>query len=185
MHTNESNFYKAGLWDGVMNSIEVAYGKGLSRPSLYKYAKKIAPEILQSDADAFIEKYFPVEFAKEHWVSPNAVPESDRARIGELFLQTDGQEVESTGSHLGFDWVVCKLGHRRAYVRIMPGHPWHGREHFQDLEWEWRPFLLTFSQPHVPDDFWVIGFFKEWEISLQEMEEDVRDLCKAAFDADQ
>lgn len=32
------------------------------------------------------------------------------------------------GEHLGFRWVVAHngLGHRCGYVRIPPGHPWHG-----------------------------------------------------------
>lgn len=177
--TQESNFYKTGLWDGVMNSI-VAFKKHYSRQDLYEYAKEIAPEILRGDSEEFIEKYFPVEYAKEHWVSPNAVHEADKVRIGELFLQSDGQNIESAGIFCGLNWMVCKLGHRRAYVRIMPGHPWH-QVLYQRLEHAWRFCAITFSRPH-PDGAWILGFTHEWDICLEDMEEEVKSLCKEAFE---
>jgi hypothetical protein len=51
-------------------------------------------------------------------------------------------DVLATGEHLGFEWSI--IANRRSlfrcgYVRVPPGHPWHGRHH------------NSFEQPDVDD----------------------------------
>jgi hypothetical protein len=122
--------------------------------------------------------------SKTHNISNYAAPESELIRVVEFFPQVKG--IESMGSHLGFRWVINKCGHRSAYVRIMPGHPWHGVDCYE-LNCSAD---VTFSDVSPNDDSWVIGFFDERGFSFpemsrspQEMEEDVKSLCEEAFDA--
>lgn len=65
MHTNESDFYRAGLWDGVMNCIESFWDsdESMQRGSLFQLAKEVVPNILQGDSQEFLKKYFPKEIA--------------------------------------------------------------------------------------------------------------------------
>jgi hypothetical protein len=70
----------------------------------------------------------------------------------------------SKGTHAGFEWEVTNngIGYRCGYVRVPPGHPWHG----QDYE---RPDVevhggLTFAEPDTDcgqsgaDNAWWLGF---------------------------
>jgi hypothetical protein len=70
----------------------------------------------------------------------------------------------SKGTHAGFEWEVTNngLGYRCGYVRVPPGHPWHG----QDAE---QPDVdvhggLTFAEADTDcgkggaDNAWWLGF---------------------------
>jgi hypothetical protein len=74
------------------------------------------------------------------------------------------------GVHLGFEWEVTsnRTGYRCGYVRIPPGHPWHGLD-YDDVKTldGCHPDVhggLTFAEPDVhcgkggPDDAWWLGF---------------------------
>lgn len=76
------------------------------------------------------------------------------------------------GEHLGFEWEVTqnRIAYRCGYVRIPPGHPWHGLHYDHDdlrtIDGEWVDVHggLTFSEPDThcdkggPDDAWWLGF---------------------------
>lgn len=53
-----------------------------------------------------------------------------------LPLAVDRPElVLGKGDHLGFEWVIVHndMGFRCGYVRVKPGHPWHGKD-YNDIE---------------------------------------------------
>ncbi len=78
------------------------------------------------------------------------------------------EDVLATGTHESFDWVVIKnpmLGFRCGYVRVSPGHPWHGQGH-DDVSAEVHGGL-TFAEADLPctnategkpDNGWWLGF---------------------------
>lgn len=42
--------------------------------------------------------------------------------------------VKARGEHAGFEWLVVinpKKGFHCGYVRVLPGHPWHGQDESQ------------------------------------------------------
>jgi hypothetical protein len=73
-------------------------------------------------------------------------------------------DVLATGEHLGFTWTVTNngCGFRCGYVRVPPGHPWHGKRH-DEIEAVVHGGL-TFAEADVgcdqgvPDDAWWLGF---------------------------
>ncbi len=68
------------------------------------------------------------------------------------------------GVHAGFEWEVTsnRIGYRCGYVRIPPGHPWHGKD-YDDIDADVHGGL-TFTHPDEhcgkggEDDAWWIGF---------------------------
>lgn len=68
------------------------------------------------------------------------------------------------GTHAGFHWIILfnHSAYRCGYVRVPPGHPWHGKEYEQVSAGVHGG--LTFSDPAVPcekdgpDDGWWFGF---------------------------
>jgi hypothetical protein len=76
------------------------------------------------------------------------------------------------GEFLGFEWEVThnRLAYRCGYVRIPPGHPWHGLHYdHEDLRTYDDEYVdvhggLTFSEADThcgkggPDDAWWLGF---------------------------
>jgi len=77
------------------------------------------------------------------------------------------ENVLNKGEHEGFEWVVTHngLGSRCGYVRVPPGHPWHG-EVMESWD-ESHPDVhggITFTDPDVPcdapgeDKHWWLGF---------------------------
>lgn len=78
----------------------------------------------------------------------------------------DPTRVLAMGVEIGYQWVVTHngMGYRCGYVRIPPGHPWHGKD-YDDVE----PYPavhggLTFAEPDVAcdkegdDNAWWLGF---------------------------
>ena len=74
--------------------------------------------------------------------------------------------VLAEGVYCGHEWVVVHNGngYRCGYIKVPPGHPWHGRDYSDSL---WEPDVhggLTFAEPDTPcdkgglDDGWWIGF---------------------------
>lgn len=74
-------------------------------------------------------------------------------------------DVLSRGEHAGFEWMVVHsgMGYRCGYVRMPPGHPWHGKD-YNDIEAAEAHGGLTFSREDVAcdkggaDDGWWVGF---------------------------
>jgi len=74
------------------------------------------------------------------------------------------------GTHYGYEWEVTSnpLACRCGYVRIPPGHPWHGKDYDDvrtaDGDWPEVHGGLTFAHPDThcgqggPDDAWWLGF---------------------------
>lgn len=68
------------------------------------------------------------------------------------------------GVHLGYEWEVVhnRRGYRCGYVRIPPGHPWHGK-HYSEIDPEVHGGL-TFAEADITcgkggdDDAWWLGF---------------------------
>jgi hypothetical protein len=68
------------------------------------------------------------------------------------------------GVHSGYEWEVTSnnLGYRCGYVRVPPGHPWHGKD-YDSIDAEVHGGL-TFAEPDEhcgkggPDDAWWVGF---------------------------
>jgi hypothetical protein len=68
------------------------------------------------------------------------------------------------GVHEGLEWEVTSnlMGYRCGYVRVPPGHPWHGRD-YDDVDASVHGGL-TFAQPDLhcgkggADDAWWLGF---------------------------
>ena len=73
-------------------------------------------------------------------------------------------DVLAEGEHQGYQWVVVNngSGYRCGYVRVPPGHPWHGKDDM-DLNLDVHGGI-TFGQADVPcdaagpDDAWWVGF---------------------------
>jgi len=69
------------------------------------------------------------------------------------------------GNHIGYEWVVTwgSVGFRCGYVRVGPGHPWHG-QHYSDIQNVRVHGGLTFAEPDEPcgkgkeDDGYWVGF---------------------------
>jgi hypothetical protein len=74
------------------------------------------------------------------------------------------------GVHLGFEWEVTSntMAYRCGYIRIPPGHPWHGLG-YDDVKTAdgYYPDVhggLTFAEADLhcgkggPDDAWWLGF---------------------------
>ncbi len=74
------------------------------------------------------------------------------------------ERVLSQGTHEGFDWVVVHngCGYRCGYIRVMSGHPWHGKD-WEEVDANVHGGL-TFAQADEPcdnqgeDDGWWLGF---------------------------
>lgn len=72
--------------------------------------------------------------------------------------------VLNRGEHCGHEWIVVhnQMGFRCGYVKVEPGHPWHGKE-YDDVEASVHGGL-TFSEPDLPcdkgglDDGYWFGF---------------------------
>ena len=68
------------------------------------------------------------------------------------------------GVHEGFEWEVTsnRTGYRCGYVRVPPGHPWHGKD-YDSIDAEVHGGL-TFAEPDTDcgkgadDDAWWVGF---------------------------
>jgi hypothetical protein len=73
------------------------------------------------------------------------------------------QNVLAKGEHLGFQWIVTNNGraHRCGYVRVPPGHPWHGNSDDGLAEVHGGITFSEYDEPcdkGGPDDAWWIGF---------------------------
>lgn len=76
----------------------------------------------------------------------------------------DPHRLLARGEHAGHEWQVVHndRGHRCGYVKVSPGHPWHGK-HYDDIEAEIHGGL-TFSEDDEPcpldgpDDGYWVGF---------------------------
>jgi len=70
------------------------------------------------------------------------------------------------GVHEGYEWEVTSngCGYRCGYVRIPPGHPWHGKDYDSAEPYPDVHGGLTFAEPDVhcgkggEDDAWWLGF---------------------------
>jgi hypothetical protein len=70
------------------------------------------------------------------------------------------------GIHLGFEWEVTNngIGYRCGYVRIPPGHPWHGRDYDSVEPYPDVHGGLTFAKADTEcgkggeDNAWWLGF---------------------------
>lgn len=68
------------------------------------------------------------------------------------------------GVHEGFEWEVTAngSGYRCGYVRVPPGHPWHGKDYY-DIDADVHGGL-TFAHPDADcgkggeDSAWWVGF---------------------------
>lgn len=74
------------------------------------------------------------------------------------------ERVLAKGEHLGYEWLVThnSMGHRCGYVRVLPGHPWHGKGIFKiDANAHGG---ITAAEPDEPchkggeDNAWWVGF---------------------------
>ncbi len=72
--------------------------------------------------------------------------------------------VIAEGSHAGFEWAIVHngMGFRCGYVKVEPGHPWHG-QHYDNIDASVHGGL-TFGEHDTPCDnggpdngYWV-GF---------------------------
>ncbi len=73
--------------------------------------------------------------------------------------------VLGKGEHLGHEWMVVHngMGYRCGYVKVEPGHPWHGKDYnsLDDVEVHGG---LTFADADKPcdkggpDNGWWLGF---------------------------
>ncbi len=85
------------------------------------------------------------------------------------------ESVLAEGVHNGHEWAVVanRMGFRCGYVKVEPGHPWHGQEaenvetYAADSDGDRWPDVhggLTFSAPDTPceadgpDNGWWVGF---------------------------
>lgn len=61
-------------------------------------------------------------------------------------------DVLANGEHLGFEWMIIhnRIGYRCGYVKVPPGHPWHGK-YSSDLDADVHGGL-TFAEADVPCD---------------------------------
>lgn len=82
-----------------------------------------------------------------------------------LSIQVDRPEcVLSTGEHKGYEFVTVHntMGFRCGYVRVPPGHPWHGK-HYDAVDANAHGGI-TFADADKPcgkggaDNGWWIGF---------------------------
>lgn len=70
------------------------------------------------------------------------------------------------GVHLGYEWEITsnRMGYRCGYVRIPPGHPWHGKDYDDVIPYPDVHGGLTFAQPDTDcgkggdDNAWWLGF---------------------------
>lgn len=76
-------------------------------------------------------------------------------------------DVLATGEHLGFEWQVIhnRHGYRCGYVRVPPGHPWHGKNCDDDVISDIDVHGgITFAEADEPcekggpDNAWWVGF---------------------------
>lgn len=77
------------------------------------------------------------------------------------------EDVLARGNHAGHDWVVVHngIGYRCGYVKVEPGHPWHGADE-NDLACDVTIHgALTFAEhdiecgkPGAQDSGWWLGF---------------------------
>ena len=73
-------------------------------------------------------------------------------------------DVLARGKHAGFEWIVTNngMGFRCGYVKVAPGHPWHGKG-YDDIDADAHGGL-TFAEADMscgkdgPDDGWWFGF---------------------------
>lgn len=74
------------------------------------------------------------------------------------------KDVLASGNHSGHEWMVVHngMGYRCGYVKVCPGHPWHGKD-YGDIEADVHGGL-TFAEADKPcgkggeDDGYWIGF---------------------------
>lgn len=74
-------------------------------------------------------------------------------------------DVLAKGTHVGHEWMVVhnQGGYRCGYVKVLPGHPWHGKG-WDDLDGIIVHGGVTFAKADKPcdeggaDDGWWIGF---------------------------
>lgn len=72
--------------------------------------------------------------------------------------------VLENGSVLGFEYTITNNGHgyRCGYIRVPPGHPWHGK-HYDEVDAHVHGGL-TFAEADTPcekdgpDNAWWVGF---------------------------
>jgi hypothetical protein len=102
-------------------------------------------------------------------------------------------DVLSQACHLGFEWLVVNndFGYHCGYVKILPGHPWHGKD-YDDLLGDVQVHGgLTFAAADVPcdaagaDNGWWLGFdymhaFDARDLPMQYVEDECRSLCEQA-----
>jgi hypothetical protein len=70
------------------------------------------------------------------------------------------------GVHEGFEWEITNngIGYRCGYVRIPPGHPWHGRDYDSVEPYPAVHGGLTFAEADTDcgkggeDNAWWLGF---------------------------
>lgn len=74
------------------------------------------------------------------------------------------EDVLAVGQHAGHEFMIIHngSGYRCGYVKVLPGHPWHGKP-YGDIEASAHGGL-TFSEADKPchaggaDDGWWVGF---------------------------
>jgi hypothetical protein len=72
----------------------------------------------------------------------------------------------SKGMEAGYEWEVTsnRLGYRCGYVRVPPGHPWHGKDYSSIEPYPEVHGGLTFSEADTDcgkggdDNAWWLGF---------------------------
>jgi hypothetical protein len=76
----------------------------------------------------------------------------------------DEAKILNRGFHAGHEWVVTHngSGYRCGYVKVEPGHPWHGKS-YDDFEAECHGGLKfaradTPCEKDGPDNGWWVGF---------------------------
>jgi hypothetical protein len=74
------------------------------------------------------------------------------------------EDVLSEGTHAGHEFMTVHngMGYRCGYVKVEPGHPWHGKG-YDDINCDVHGGL-TFAEPDKPcdkggpDNGWWVGF---------------------------
>lgn len=82
-------------------------------------------------------------------------------------ISTNHPELLITkGAHRGYEWEVTsnRMGYRCGYVRIPPGHPWHGKDYDSVEPYPDVHGGLTFADADIDcgkdgeDNAWWLGF---------------------------
>ena len=79
---------------------------------------------------------------------------------------TNPESLLAKGVHEGYEWEVTNngIGYRCGYVRVPPGHPWHGKDYDSVEPYPDVHGGLTFAEADEhcgkggEDDAWWLGF---------------------------